>query len=61
MASTDGNVSKAWQAVEEHRLQVRLWFAGLRDEDKREILRLLKQSPLVTYHALKGIVDGNPQ
>ena len=41
------------ERIEGHRLQVRLWFAGLCDEDQREIVELLREYPLVTYHVLR--------
>lgn len=43
--------------VEEHRQQVRLWFAGLPDEDRREIVELVRKHPLLTYHELRTVAE----
>ena len=40
------------ERIEDHRVQVRVWFAGLNDEDQRELVDFLREYPLVTYHAL---------
>jgi hypothetical protein len=43
--------------IDNHRQQVRLWFAGLPDEDQREILELVEAHPLLTYQALREIAE----
>lgn len=43
--------------IDDHRWQVRIWFAGLPDEDQREIVVLLQAHPLLTYHALQEIAE----
>ncbi len=43
--------------IDKHKWQVRIWFAGLPDEDQREILDLVQTHPLLTYHALRELVE----
>lgn len=43
--------------VEEHRLQVRLWFSGLPACDREELLDLMRKYPLLTYQALRSVVE----
>ncbi len=45
------------QLVEEHRLQVRLWFAGLPTCDQEELFDLLRQYPLLTCETLRSLAN----
>ena len=50
------------ERTEAFRTKVRVWFAGLTDEDQRELVAFLKSRPLLTYHALVAAAyDSQPR
>ena len=43
--------------VDDHKQQVRIWFAGLPSEDQQEIIELIQAQPLLTHQALREIAE----